>query len=249
MRRLLTIIIGLLLSLRLFGCKADTVILDWVIYRIDTPDGIYVVNKYDVAYGFTSLVTDKITISFDRNTFEFVDYYNNKYTGTYKRKKDYVVQLKFDNGEVVNASCRDNGGEQKLTFIFDNVEYEFYETNSTYYEYTTEEYEKDLRKAGSIIRDVYETENFICDHNPNRCIENICKGEIIDNGDRFIIKCLRGEYEDISILKAEIDYVYSYIYIIDSTNLIKEIKDINDIKPGICVYRHVCDEVVYIFEE
>lgn len=88
MKKILLFLLSIIIIFSLVGCKARTPIIDWVIHSISTKDGIFEVKKVGLSEDLcdhTSLTTDKITISFNEKNFTFVDYYNNKYEGTYSR--------------------------------------------------------------------------------------------------------------------------------------------------------------------
>ena len=126
----------------------------------------------------------------------------------------------------------------QVGFTFNDIEYEFYEVCVLYPEYSTEELESDLRVIGSQIREIYENEYFNCEHESNYCDDNICRGEIIMEGDKIILRCLNNKCSDIDISELlEQEYFSLYIYEIDSTNLISKSPDI---KLGICVFRPRC---------
>ena len=251
MKKILVSMFLLVFGLCLVGCKAQTPIMDWVIYRVGTPNEELIVNKEGDLYNHTSLTTDKITISFDENSFTFVDYYNNKYIGTYSREKG-KINMYFDNGETVVAKRYLPGWAYRshcLIFTFNDVEYQFYKVCDAYPEYSTEELESDLRIIGLKIREVYENENFNCEHGSNYCDYNICRGEIIIDEDRFILRCLNNKCNDIDISELlEQKYFSLHIYEIDSTNLVKKT---TNIKSGICVFRPRCNAEmsIYFFSE
>lgn len=248
MKQILFSILLLVFGLCLVGCKAQTPIIDWVIYRVVTPSEELTVNKDGDLYDHTSLATDKITISFDEYSFTFVDYYNNKYFGTYSREKDFIIKMYFENGEVVEAERHIKNlvyHSKHLIFTFNDIEYEFYEVCNKYPEYSTEELESDLRVIGSEIREVYENEDFICEHGSNYCGKNICRGEIIIDGDKIILQCLNNKCTDIDISELlEKEYFMIFVYEIDSTNLVKKITNISS---GICVFRPRCHEQMAIY--
>ena len=248
MKKTFIIVFLLMFSLCLVGCKAHTPIIDWVIYRVTTPSEELIVDKDSGLYDHTSIATDKIVISFDENSFTFVDYYNNKHFGTYSREKKGKIKLYFDNGEEVVADRNLPGWAYRshnLIFTFNDIEYEFYEVCVLYPEYSTEELESDLRVIGSQIREIYENEYFNCEHESNYCDDNICRGEIIMEGDKIILRCLNNKCSDIDISELlEQEYFSLYIYEIDSTNLISKSPDI---KLGICVFRPRCISKMSIY--
>lgn len=249
MKKTFIIVFLLMFSLCLVGCKAPTPIIDWVIYRVGTPNEELIVNKEGDLYNYnhTSLTTDKITISFDENSFTFVDYYNNKYIGTYSREKG-KINMYFDNGETVVAKRYLPGWAFRshcLIFTFNDIEYQFYKVCDAYPEYSTEELESDLRVIGSQIREIYENEYFNCEHGSNYCDDNICRGEIIMEGNKIILRCLNNKCSDIDISELlEQEYFSLYIYEVDSTNLISKSPDI---KLGICVFRPRCISEMSIY--
>lgn len=247
MKKILLLVFSFILIITLCRCKARTPIIDWVIYSVIAPDGQFIVDKDYQGYNHTSLATDKITINFDKNTFEFVDYYNNRYSGTYSREKDYTIKMYFGNGEIVEAERRNKNIShlsEYLSFTYDKVKYEFYETCDLYSKYTTIELEEDLRAIGLQLREVYEDENFNCKHEDYYCT-NICKGQIFIDGDKITLKCLNNKCNDIDINEIS-EKLILYIYEIDSTNLVKRTKNI---QPGICVFRPECgsEMAIYIF--
>ena len=248
MKKTFIIVFLLMFSLCLVGCKAHTPIIDWVIYRVTTPSEELIVDKDSGLYDHTSIATDKIVISFDENSFTFVDYYNNKYIGTYSREKKGKIKLYFDNGEIVVADRNLPGWAYRsdnLIFTFNDIEYEFYEVCDAYPEYSTEELESDLRVIGLQIREIYENEHFNCEHGSNYCDYNICRGEIIMEGDKIILRCLNNKCSDIDISELlEQEYFSLYIYEVDSTNLISKSPDI---KLGICVFRPRCISEMSIY--
>ena len=158
----------------------------------------------------------------------------------------------FENGEVVDAQRNVKNiaySSDRLIFSFIDIEYEFYEVCDEHPKYSTEELEKDLRDIGSKIREVYENETFDCEHNSNYCVENICRAEIVIEGDNIILRCLNNKYPDIDITNLlEQKIIHVLIYEIDNTNLIKKS---TDIKPGICVFRPKCSVMmaIYFFKE
>ena len=252
MKKILFSMFLLVFGLCLGGCKAKTPIIDWVIYRVGTPDEELIVNKDGGLYDHMSLTTDKITISFDEDSFEFVDYDNNKHIGTYSREQKGKINMYFENGETVVADRNWPGWAYRshnLIFTFNDIEYEFYEVCDKYPEFSTEELESKLRVIGSQIREIYENEDFDCEHGSNYCAENICRAMIIIDGNKIILRCLNNKCSDIDISELLEQGSFRVIcYEIDSTDLVKKM---TNIKPGICIFRPRCNGpmAIYFFSE
>lgn len=99
MKRLLVSVLLFICSLYISSCSTRTLIVDWVIFRVTTPEVKLEVNVECDLYDHNSLATDKITILFDEYSFTFVDYYNNTHTGIYSREKGNIIKMYFENGK------------------------------------------------------------------------------------------------------------------------------------------------------